>query len=117
MVHSISIDNEGKITGTYTNGVSQFMGQLSVAVFNNPGGLTRGSDNTFYESANSGTPIVGYAGTSIPSVINPGALEQSNVELAQEFASMIVAQRGFQANARVITVSDQFLTEIVNLKT
>jgi len=114
---SISIDNEGKITGTYTNGVSQFMGQLSIAVFNNPGGLSRGSDNTFYESANSGTPIVGYAGTSIPSIINPGALEQSNVELAQEFANMIVAQRGFQANARVVTVSDQFLTEIVNLKT
>ncbi|MCK4966008.1 flagellar hook-basal body complex protein, partial [bacterium] len=114
---SISIDNEGQITGTFTNGANQFMGQLAIATFNNPRGLKRGSDNTFHESANSGTPIVGYAGTSIPSKINPGALEQSNVELAQEFTNMIVAQRGFQANARVISTSDQILNEIVNLKT
>jgi flagellar hook protein FlgE len=114
---SISIDNEGRITGTFTNGVSQLMGQLAVATFNNSRGLTRGSDNTFFESANSGTPIVGYAGTSIPTKIVPGALEQSNVELAQEFTNMIIAQRGFQANARVVTTSDQMLTEIVNLKT
>ena len=114
---SISIDNEGQITGTFTNGANQFMGQLAIATFNNARGLKRGSDNTFHESANSGTPIVGYAGTSIPSKINPGALEQSNVELAQEFTNMIVAQRGFQANARVISTSDQFLNEIVNLKT
>ena len=114
---SISIDNEGKINGSFTNGVNQLMGQVAVATFNNARGLTRGSDNTFFESANSGTPIVGYAGTSIPTTINPGALEQSNVELAQEFTNMIIAQRGFQANARVITVSDQILTEIVNLKT
>jgi len=93
------------------------MGQLAVATFNNSRGLTRGSDNTFFESANSGTPIVGYAGTSIPTKIVPGALEQSNVELAQEFTNMIIAQRGFQANARVVTTSDQMLTEIVNLKT
>ena len=113
---SISIDNEGRITGTFTNGVSQLMGQLAIATFNNPRGLTRGSDNTFFESANSGTPIVGYAGTSIPTKIVPGALEQSNVELAQEFTNMIIAQRGFQANARVVTTSDQILTEIVDLK-
>jgi len=114
---SIAIDAQGRISGTFTNGVSQMMGQLGIATFNNSMGLRRGSDNTFHESANSGTPIVGYAGTSIPTIINAGTLEQSNVELAQEFTNMIVAQRGFQANARVVTVSDQFLTEIVNLKT
>lgn len=114
---SISVSEKGEITGSFTNGVNQLIGQLLLATFNNPEGLVRVGESAYVQSANSGTPIRGAAVTAIPSSITPGALEQSNVELAQEFTNMIIAQRGFQASARVVTVSDQFLTEIVNLKT
>ena len=113
---SISIDNYGNISGTFTNGVNQIMGRVMLAAFNNPSGLFRVGDNSFQPSANSGTPIFGPAVTSIQAEIISGALEQSNVDLAQEFTNLIVAQKGFQAAARVITVSDQFLSEVVELK-
>lgn len=114
---SIAIDQEGRITGAFTNGVNQLLAQLTLAQFNNPAGLTRVGNNNFVISANSGDAITGQAGTSFKdTVITPGALEQSNVDLATEFTNMIVAQRGFQANARIISVSDQLLTEIVELK-
>ncbi|MCP4724352.1 MAG: flagellar hook-basal body complex protein, partial [bacterium] len=114
---AVSIDDKGRVEGQFTNGNNLLLAQLSVAQFNNPGGLLRLGDNTYRQSSNSGVPIVGNAGTSIQAKIVPGALEQSNVDLAQEFTNMIVAQRGFQASARIITVTDQILTEIVNLKT
>jgi len=114
---AISIDDQGRIEGQFTNGRNLLLAQLSIAAFNNESGLLRAGDNTFQQSANSGTPIIGVAGTSIKSKIVPGALEQSNTDLAQEFTNMIVAQRAYQASARVITVGDQFLTEVVNLKT
>jgi len=113
----VSIDTQGRIEGQFTNGRNLLLAQLSIAAFNNPGGLLRAGDNTYEQSANSGVPIVGAAGTAIKSKIVPGALEQSNVNLAQEFTNMIIAQRGFQASARIITVTDQILTEVVNLKT
>jgi len=116
-LNSISIDNSGKIEGSFTNGVNQTLGRIVLATFNNEGGLTKVGDNSYSQSASSGVPIIGEAGSSIQAKITPGAVELSNVDLAQEFTNMIVAQRGFQANARVITVSDQILTEIVNLKT
>ncbi|KPK96080.1 hypothetical protein AMJ80_01970 [bacterium SM23_31] len=114
---AVSIDREGRIEGQFTNGRTLLIAQLSVAAFNNPSGLLRIGDNAFQQSATSGVPIVGAAGTAIRNKIIPGALEQSNVDLAQEFTKMIVAQRGFQASARIITVDDQLLTEVVNLKT
>ncbi|MFC1513504.1 flagellar hook-basal body complex protein [candidate division KSB1 bacterium] len=113
----VSIDQEGRIEGQFTNGRNLLLAQLSVAAFNNPSGLLRVGDNSFQLSANSGVPIIGAAGTAVQSKIVPGALEQSNVDLSQEFTNMIIAQRGFQASARIITVGDQFLTEVVNLKT
>lgn len=113
---NVSIDGEGRIQGQFTNGRNLLLAQISIAVFNNPGGLQRVGDNSFQQTANSGVPIIGAAGTAIKTTIIPGALEQSNVDLAQEFTRMIVAQRGFQASARIITVGDQFLTEVVNLK-
>lgn len=113
---NVSIDGEGRIQGQFTNGRNLLLAQISMAAFNNPGGLQRVGDNAFAQTANSGVPIIGAAGTAIRSTIIPGALEQSNVDLAQEFTRMIVAQRGFQASARIITVGDQFLTEVVNLK-
>jgi len=113
---SISIDRYGYINGTFTNGVNQVMGRIMLAAFNNPSGLLRVGDNSFQPSANSGVPIFGQAVSGIQAEIISGALEQSNVDLSQEFTNMIIAQKGFQASARVITVSDQFMTEVVDLK-
>lgn len=115
-LQEITIDSLGVITGFFTNGENQTLAQIALSSFNNPGGLLRRGDNMYEESANSGAAVIGFAGTSNQSVITPGALESSNVDLAQEFTSMITAQRGFQANARVITTADEMLTELVNLK-
>ncbi len=113
---NISIDPSGTITGSFTNGVTRVLAQIYIAEFNNTGGLMKVGQNQYQTSANSGTPIVGVAGQTTSSKIASGALEISNVDLAQEFTNMIVAQRGFQANARVITTSDDMLNELVSLK-
>lgn len=115
-LRQISIGEDGVITGSFTNGTSKNLAQIMVADFTNPGGLQRVKDSVYTTSSNSGDPIYGIAGTQSSSVIKPGALELSNVELAQEFTDMITTQRGYQANARVITVSDSLLEELVNLK-
>jgi len=112
----ISVDKTGVITGFFTNGVSRSLAQISLASFNNPSGLLRAGDNIYTESANSGLAVVGFAGVSNTSTLTPGALENSNVDISQEFTNMIIAQRGFQANARVITTSDEMLQELVNLR-
>ncbi len=113
---SVNIDESGQITGLYTNGNSRLIAQLVLATFNNPAGLERVGDNTYDISANSGLAILGFAGTSINATITPGAVEMSNVDIAEEFTNMILAQRTFQANARTITTSDEILQETVNLK-
>ena len=111
-----SIDQTGTITGAFTNGVTETLGQIVLADFNNPAGLLRDGDNMYRVSANSGSPVLGYVGEGSQSSITSGALEMSNVDLAQEFTAMITAQRGFQSNARVITTSDEMLQEVVTLK-
>ena len=111
-----SIDNTGTITGAFTNGVTLTLAQVVMADFNNPAGLIRSGDNMYQVSANSGAAVLGFAGEGSQSTITSGALEMSNVDLAQEFTSMITAQRGFQSNARVITTSDEMLQEVVSLK-
>ncbi|HEY4100172.1 MAG TPA: flagellar hook protein FlgE [Gemmatimonadales bacterium] len=115
-LESISIDSQGVISGSFSNGVSHALAQIAVADFNNPSGLLRQGDATYTESANSGIPVIGFAGTSNASSITAGALENSNVDLSEEFAEMIVTQRGFQANARVITTADEMLNELVNMQ-
>ncbi|MFZ4619123.1 MAG: flagellar hook protein FlgE [Bacteroidota bacterium] len=110
------IDPSGKINATFKNGQTITLGQVMLAEFNNPNGLSRSGDGLFDVSANSGIPVIIEAGGSSRSSIASGALEQSNVDLPEEFTKMIVAQRGFQSNARVITTSDEILNEIVNLK-
>lgn len=111
-----SIDQTGTITGAFTNGVTLTLAQIALADFNNPAGLIRSGDNMYSVSANSGSPVLGFVGEGSQSSITSGALEMSNVDLAQEFTSMITAQRGFQSNARVITTSDEMLQEVVTLK-
>jgi flagellar hook protein FlgE len=113
-LQDISIDRGGRVLGTFTNGQVQTLAQIMLAELTNPAGMVRTGDNMYDISGNSGTPAVVDAGGT--SNIVGGALEQSNVDLADEFTKMITAQRGFQANARVITTSDEFLQEVVNLK-
>jgi flagellar hook protein FlgE len=113
---SISIDNAGVISGHFSNGVLQDLGQLVLARFNNPDGLSRVSGSLYQTTTNSGDGIVGAAGVTVPGTITSGALEMSNVDLSEEFVRMIVAQRGFQANARVITTGDEIMTDLINLK-
>ncbi|MEE9553071.1 MAG: flagellar hook-basal body complex protein [candidate division Zixibacteria bacterium] len=116
ILSNISIGPSGTITGIFTNGVSRVLAQVYIAEFNNMGGLLKIGQSLYQESANSGSAIMTIPTETSSSSISSGALEISNVDLAQEFTNMIVAQRGFQANARVISTSDQMLNELVNLK-
>jgi flagellar hook protein FlgE len=110
-----SVSAGGEVTGSYANGMRKVVAQLAVANFVNPGGLLREGDNMFAISSNSGAAGVGTAGTGGRGSIMAGYLEAANVDLAQQFTSMITAQRGFQANSRVISASDQMLQDLVNL--
>ncbi|MDD2421128.1 MAG: flagellar hook protein FlgE [Heliobacteriaceae bacterium] len=111
-----AIDATGTLTGSFTNGQSQKLAQVVVTVFSNPAGLIKAGENLYIRSNNSGEPDTGQPGVGSRGTVIPGALEMSNVELAQEFTDMITTQRGFQANGRIITVSDSMLEELVNLK-
>lgn len=116
---SFSIDQSGIVTGVYSNGsVSQThkIAQVAVAKFSNDAGLANLGGNFFGSTNNSGLASVGSAGTQGRATIVPNSVEMSNVDLSQEFTDMIVAQRGFQANSRVITVSDSLLQELIDLK-
>ncbi len=115
-LESFAIDGNGVITGLYSNGRTQVIGQVALALFTNPGGLLKAGSNLYAESSNSGPAAVGAAGTGGRGTLTAGALEMSNVDLAQEFTNMITAQRGFQANARVITTSDELLQELISLR-
>lgn len=115
-LQDFTVDATGLIIGSFTNGTQQVLGQVALADFNNPQGMVRVADNMYQVSGNAGEAVVGFAGEGIVSTIASGALEESNVDLAREFTDMIVAQRGFQANGRVITTSDQMLAELVQLK-
>lgn len=116
-LQSFTVSQEGLIVGTYTNGRTRAIGQMALATFSNPGGLTAVGGTSFTESVNSGLPQIGTAGGGAGrGLITAGTLEMSNVDLSQEFTNLIIAQRGFQANSRVITTSDELLQEVVNLK-
>ncbi len=115
-LQSFAIGLDGAITGFYDNGQSKQIDTVQLANFANTSGLLSIGSNQWRESATSGTPNIGNPGTAGRGTIVAGALEQSNVDLAQEFTAMIVAERGFQANARTITAADQMLQELVNLK-
>ena len=110
------IDVNGIITGRYSNNQSRVLGQVALATFNNPGGLMKSGDSLFTQSANSGEAQIGATGTGGRGSLNPGSLEMSNVDLAQEFSNMIITQRGFQANSKIISVADEMLQELANLK-
>jgi len=113
---TFSIGPTGEIYGIFTNGQSRVIGQIALATFKNPAGLEKTSENMYQVTPNSGEPIIGLPGSSGLGALNPGTLEMSNVDLSAEFTEMITTQRGFQANSRIITTSDEMLQELVNLK-
>ncbi len=113
---SFAIAPTGEINAVFTNGQNKVIGRLALAVFKNPAGLEKTSENMYQITPNSGDAIVGMPGLSGLGSINPGTLEMSNVDISTEFTEMISTQRGFQANSRIITTSDEMLQELVNLK-
>ena len=112
---SVSIDSSGLITGTYTNNVRRVEAQIAMAQFNNPSGLTKMGGNLYQESNNSGTRTISGA-ADIGSELTTSALEMSNVDIADQFSDMIITQRGFQSNSKIITVSDEMLETLINMK-
>jgi flagellar hook protein FlgE len=112
----VSVDTNGTVNGSFSNGTTRILGQIALANFTNPPGLIRTGENLYEESPNSGTPSITAGRGATPATITSGALESSNVDISQEFSDMIIAQRGFQANARVITTADEMLNELVNLR-
>jgi flagellar hook protein FlgE len=110
------IGPDGVVTGSFSNGISQAIGQIALATFANTGGLTQVGQSLYSESPNSGIATVGTPGSGNRGQINAGQLEMSNVDLASQFTDMIRAERGFQANSRIITTSDEMLQDLVNLK-
>ena len=115
VLSNISVESSGVITGTYTNGVTQAEAQVAMAQFNNPAGLLKSGSSLYSVSNNSGNANVQTA-NALGVKITPSALEMSNVDLSSEFSDMIVTQRGFQSNSKIITVSDEMLETLVNMK-
>lgn len=113
---NMQISADGVITGIFTNGQTRAIGQIALAKFVAPDMLTKLGRNLFAESYDSGQPIVGAASTSGLGRVLSNTLELSNVDLAEQFVKMISAQRGFQANSRIITTTDELMQELVNLK-
>jgi len=113
---TFAVDSQGVIQGIFDNGQVQVLGQVALANFNNPQGLIKNGQNTYSVSLSSGEPAIGVPGTGGRGNIAGNALELSNVDIATEFTSLIMAQRGYQANSRVITTSDEVLQEAINLK-
>jgi flagellar hook protein FlgE len=115
-LQSFAIGLDGAITTFFSNGKSTTLDTVQLASFANPAGLIKIGSNQYRESATSGNAATGNPGTGGRGTLVAGALEQSNVDLAQEFSSMIIAERGFQANARTISTANSMLEELVNLK-
>lgn len=114
---TFNIGSDGMLTGVYSNGQQQSLGLVALASFENPAGLQKVGQNLYIPSTNSGDFKKGLkAGSEGVGMLSPGTLEMSNVDLSKEFTDMIITQRGFQANSRIITTSDEMLQELVNLK-
>ncbi len=115
-LQSVSVDTTGVITGNYSNGQVLKKAQVALASFNNVQGLRKEGGNIFRETTDSGAPVTGAPGTNGLGSISPNSLEQSNVDLGTEFVKLITTQRGFQANSKVITTTDDMLSDLINIK-
>ncbi|MDH5458411.1 MAG: flagellar hook-basal body complex protein, partial [Nitrospinota bacterium] len=110
-----SIGEDGTITGRFSNGTTQDLGQVALTRFINPDGLSPIGRNLFIQSGDSGTPLIGSPGSGSFGKVSASTLEASNVDLGDELVNMITMQRGFQANSRIITTTNDLLGELVNL--
>jgi flagellar hook protein FlgE len=115
-LQGFSIGSDGLITGLFTNGLTRALGQVGLSIFSNPNGLERQGNNLWRQTDNSGIPVVGTPRTGGRGSINAGFLEQSNIDIGNEFTDLIVTQRGFQANTRVVTTVDEMLQDLLNMK-
>jgi flagellar hook protein FlgE len=115
-LQSFSIDDLGIVTGIYSNGMAERLAQIALAGFTNPAGLSKLGSGLYAPSPNSGEPIVKPPNVGSNGTLAAGFLEMSNVDLAQEFANLIVTQRAFQANSRVVTTADEMLQDVLTLK-
>jgi flagellar hook protein FlgE len=115
-LESYSMSSSGELVGSFSNGAIMPIASLALGTFVNPGGLEKAGNSTYRATANSGNALISTPGANGAGTVIGGALEMSNVDLSQEFTNLIVAQRGFQANARIITTSDEVLQELTNLK-
>jgi len=113
---SIRIDTTGNINGVFTNGQTRVLGEVAVAGFSGPDRMERVGGNLFQQTQSSGQPVIGAPGAGGRASIISGSLEQSNVDLAEQFVRLISAQRAFQANSKTITTADQLLSELIALK-
>ncbi|MBL8087544.1 MAG: flagellar hook protein FlgE [Chthonomonas sp.] len=115
-LQSFSVTQDGVVTGLFTNGLTRELGQIATAIFPNPGGLERTGNNLWRNSDNSGVPVIGQPRSGGRGGINSGFLEQSNVDIGSEFTDLIITQRGFQANTKVVTTVDEMLQDLINMK-
>jgi flagellar hook protein FlgE len=115
-LESFTLGNDGSLIGSFSNGTKQVLAKIALAKFTNPAGLEKAGGSSYVATGNSGNVQLGAAGDAGIGSLSGGSLEMSNVDLSQEFTNLIVAQRGFQANARIITTSDEVLQELGNLK-
>jgi flagellar hook protein FlgE len=115
-LQSVSVDVDGVITGQYSNGQVIPLYRVALAKFQNNDGLFKAGGNLYRETRLSGDPITGKPGSNGTGNISANSLEQSNIDIANEFVKMITTQRGFQANSKIITTTDQMLAELINLK-
>jgi len=115
-LQSVTVDTDGVITGQYSNGQVIALYRVALAKFQNVQGLCKEGENLYSMTRLSGDPITGKPGSNGLGSISPNSLEQSNVDIASEFVKMITAQRGFQANSKIITVTDQMLSDLINMK-
>ena len=115
-LQSLSIGSDGVLDGFFSNGQTANLGQIALAKFTSPWGLNKIGSNLFAETINSGDALINKPGTGGLGEISPNSLEMSNTDIATEFINMITAQRAYQANAKVITTTDQMMSELMNIK-
>ena len=115
-LQGFQIAGDGSVTGVFSNGQKLVLATVALAGFNNPMGLEKAGNSTYRSTTNSGNAQINAPGSGGVGTLLGGAVEMSNVDLASEFTNLIIAQRGFQANSRVITTSDQMLQDLVDIK-
>jgi flagellar hook protein FlgE len=115
-LQAVSVDTDGVITGHFSNGQVLKRAQVALATFNNLFGLKKEGGNTFIETTESGAPVIGAPRINGLGSIAPNSLEQSNVDLGNEFVKLITTQRGFQANSKIITTADEMLADLISIK-